>query len=420
VRIARGSDERLWLPRRSNCVAWLLRRTRRPFASRAVNVSFFLDDGSTPLRVTVIDQGSVRKIDPDADSYELDLRRPRYVIFAPPDGYWDVIVDTRELDGSALTIIFNSINSDGPIGWWHRCHGMESGPAADQQKIRIGIVDEALETQGALSCIRHVTNLGGAPWHASNNRPFDPKTDHGQAVTSLLASRVAAAAGFVGAGAEAQIFFAAAGEEDNARLSVSRIIASINHLVDQMGCDLVSVSAGDHTSPILPLKLEVDDAAERGALCFFAAGNHRVARYPALYDSCLAVAALGHSNSAPPGTLVDLHNRQYATPLTNGFYLWNIGAYGPEVEFCAPGVGVIWNRDGCAARGAVGTSYACPIGTGIAAAILAKDPQFLQMPRTRQRYDHALNILRAHCLPLGVADEGNLWKYGRLWIKTVK
>jgi Subtilase family len=179
---------------------------------------------------------------------------------------------------------------------------------------------------------------------------------------------------------------------------------------------LISISAGDWPDPVPDLETEVELAADRGTLCFFAAGNRRSVLYPARYPACLAVAALGQAGNAPAGTTVEYMDLHVSEWLAHPLYLWGLSARGAEVEFCAPGVGVIWNDCGMAARASVGSSYACPIAVGVAGRILSGDVTFMNVPRDRRRYTHGVQVLASSCRATGSSNERNYWKYGRLHV----
>jgi len=109
-------------------------------------------------------------------------------LISEESGYWGV----HEMDlSNDRDVIFLSLPTDGPLGWWHEVHGVSHDPCLSRGGgIRVGIIDEALAPQGPESCIRHVENLGLYPAIRRNPpRGYSPLVDHGHAVTSLLASR---------------------------------------------------------------------------------------------------------------------------------------------------------------------------------------------------------------------------------------
>jgi subtilisin len=233
---------------------------------------------------------------------------------------------------------------------------------------------------------------------------------------SILASRASGPHGYAGIVPTAEVYFAAAGDETTATLDEGRLVASIQLLVQKYRCDIISISAGDWPRAVPAIETEIEVAADQGTLCFFAAGNQRKVLFPASYPASLAVAALGCTGHAPPDTSVYVNDTFLSELLAPPVYLWKRSARGPQIAFCAPGVGILWNEGGVAARAAIGTSYACPIAAGVAARLIAVDVKFLHAPRDRRRYDYAVQALAGHCRPLGPASERKFWKYGRLLI----
>jgi hypothetical protein len=122
---------------------------------------------------------------------------------------------------------------------------------------------------------------------------------------------------------------------------------------------------------------------------------------------------LGHMGIAPPGTNVALADLAQAEPLAEPFYLWGGSARGSEIEFCAPGVGVVWSMYRAAAKPAIGTSYACPIAAAVAARILAMNDEYRREPRGSRRATIGLDALIAACRHFGGPNEHAYWKYGR-------
>lgn len=328
-------------------------------------------------------------------------------------GCWIATVNGTQFTNRTLTVDFFALPRTGPLGWWHSLHRV--GNVAHEPKIRIGVVDEALAKQSTTSCIAHVSNDGGAAWGGGNaQRAFQPMTDHGQAVCSLLTSRARTSDGFAGIVPGAKVFFAAAGSDSSSKLSMRRLRDALDYLATARGCDIITVSAGDHEGPLAGIEAIVEALADRGVLCFFAAGNSRVPYYPAKYQSCLAVAALGRHGIAPRGTVMDFRSSAESEALANNSadYLWAQSARGPEVDFCAAGVGVIWNRLGKGEREAAGTSFASPVAAGVAAVILSKDATFLDSPRDRSRYNLALRLLQSSSTQVTDTQGKVLWKYG--------
>ena len=279
-------------------------------------------------------------------------------------------------------------------------------------------MDEGLPIQGSNSCIAHIVNDGGlAVWkNRAEPRALNPKSDHGEKVCALIGSHAASKHGYAGIAPQAEIYFVAAGSDAGPTLDTMRVMSCIEYLSRQRECDLISVSAGDVGHPLPALRNVLKSVARRGTLCFFAAGNRGTPLFPAQYDDCMAVAAVGMSGTAPAGTQIEWIHRKESRPVSPTMHVWQGSARGYSIEFCAPGVGVIWSRQGAAASAEFGTSFACPIAVGVAAILLSNDALYMQTRRKLTRYDRAIELLTSASSydPLGAPRHHNYWRYGLL------
>jgi subtilisin len=108
---------------------------------------------------------------------------------------------------------------------------------------------------------------------------------------------------------------------------------------------VLSMSLGGGTAPAA-LGAMCDTAFQKGLLLVAAAGNTGAAPvgFPARYGSVIAVSAIDNANAIAP-----------------------FSSRGPEVELCAPGVGVLSTIPGGGYGSKNGTSMACPHVSGAAA-----------------------------------------------------
>ena len=361
--------------------------------------------GSTPPYVAVFIEGRTEPKYVTGEWIAPDDIPGTHVTFGTVDGFWEVVVPVDEVLGNqVLTVRFPRLPT-GPFGWWHQMLGIKARSAKRGREMCIGVIDEGLPHQKEDSCIKDVKNDGAVAWSsAADPRAYDPKSDHGEKVCALIASRTKGVLGFDGIAPEAEVFFASAYSpySDEPKLWGQNVGDCILYLAEQRRCDVISVSAGDLEEESPWIDTAVQFAADLGTVCFFAAGNSSQPKYPALQPDCHAVAAVGKSGEAPDSSRIQRIEEEDTVPLSvSGFYVWKYSARGPNIEFCAPGVGVIFNRRGQSAAAVVGTSFACPLAAGIAALILEKDNEYMEMERDRKRYDRAMMVLRGAARSLG-------------------
>ena len=374
-----------------------------------------------PFHLTILQRGGGRpthasvpeRVIPIPDQ-SLPLRFLRVV----PDqrGYWSFGALDVERD---VDVQLSRLPS-GPHGWWHHLHKATQHGLDRGRGIRVGIVDEALAVQSKTSCISHVENAGLLPATGRQSlRAFRPEVDHGHAVTSLLASRCISSTGYQGMAPGAEVIFASAAADDSKRLRSGRVSRAIHHLVYDRECDIISISAGESRHSIPEIEAALMDAWDRGSLCFLASGNTAEGEilYPARYPDALSVAALGMRGFAPRLTAERvLDDESSRHEVLSGFYQWYNSTVIGQADFIAAGSNVIWSLDHQAAGALNGTSFACPIAAGVAAAILAQDGTYATLPRTAARAQYARNLLARRSLPaapqLGAQAIGAGVRYG--------
>ena len=328
------------------------------------------------------------------------------VLFVPDGGYWQLaFVDP----GASVSGIIPKL-PQGPLGWWHQFHGIESNAASRGHGIKIGVIDEALslQTDGPLA---HIDNRGGQAWDAMDDRPFQSKgSGHAEMVCSVLTANPDGSGAYQGMVPGASVCFCAAGADESDRLNSARVAESINHLAGVKGCDIITFSAGDAELATPEIESALEDATDLGTLCFAAAGNQGSAvKFPAKYEDCLTVGALGRSGFAPEGT-EDALEAERSTVKFGTEFLWPSSARGAGVKFLAAGASIIYTDPLGRSFSISGTSFAAPVVAGTAAIILAKDEQFQSLKRDRKRVEYALGKLRSmsvNAFP-GIANIGIL------------
>jgi len=111
---------------------------------------------------------------------------------------------------------------------------------------------------------------------------------------------------------------------------------------------------------------------------------------------------LGKIGSFPTDAIEVAEVSQERSPLNKDVFLARFSNQGREIDVCAPGVGVVstWVGGGFAVEN--GTSMACPIVTGIGAALLAQERALLSMDRGVTRSLGIVQLIQGACETIGL------------------
>ena len=121
--------------------------------------------------------------------------------------------------------------------------------------------------------------------------------------------------------------------------------------------------------------------------------------FPAAFDRCLAVSAMGRKKTFPAKSAI---GADVAKPSGTDAadFMASFSNIGEDTDLTGPGVGVISTVPG--GYGIMsGTSMACPAATGALARLLAADQQVLRLPRTEARSNAIIELMNSHVSSLG-------------------
>ena len=173
----------------------------------------------------------------------------------------------------------------------------------------------------------------------------------------------------------------------------------------KQGIDVVNMSLGGG-EPSKIIEDRIVRAKQMGMACIIAAGNSSgPVQFPASTPHCLAVAAMGKWGEFPEDSY---HSQQALDGFQgrDGYFPAKFSCFGPEIDVCAPGVGIVSSlpADGFGAWD--GTSMATPHVTGLAALVLAHHPDFKGgfQNRDARRVERLFQILKETATPLQFGD----------------
>ncbi len=281
-----------------------------------------------------------------------------------------------------------------------------TAPAGDGQGVKVGVVDTGIDADHPdLEVAGGVNTVSGE----SDGLYGDNGIGHGTHVAGIVAARGSAPTGVRGLSPAAELYSLRVYGDGSRTASGFAIMKALIRAQD-LGCDLVNLSLEAPVDDIV-VQEAIADAADNGIVTIGAAGNdgREPVASPARYGS--AVTALGRRGTFPAGSLEE---SQIATPSGThpDDFLAGFSNSGPEVDFTAPGVGVISTVPGGGHAPDQGTSMAAAAATGMAARLLSANPRILAMRRDRRRTTAILDLLTkgAQSMGLGFDFEG----YGML------
>ena len=260
--------------------------------------------------------------------------------------------------------------------------------------VKVGVIDTGAGPHPDLTIAG-----GGCTVTGDNPTDFSDVDEHGSHVSGIVGARGNPPTGVRGAAPNADLYAYRVFGRDNPGASNFAIIKAIEQAVAD-GCDMVNMSLGGG-----PVDDGTEDAIsfahDHGMVCFVATGNdgRQPVSFPASFSLSLAVGAMGRRGTFPPNT-TDAPNIQAPFGTDKKNFVAAFSNIGPNVDFIAPGVGIVSSVPGGYAP-LSGTSMACPMATGVAARLLSAQPDILAMPRDANRSEAIVRMLADHVRLMG-------------------
>ena len=270
--------------------------------------------------------------------------------------------------------------------------------------VSVGVVDTGIAAHPDLT-------IAGGENTVVGEKPSDYGDNgegHGTHVAGIIAAHGTPPKGIRGMAPEVKLFSFRVFGQGKPGASNYAIAKGIDAAV-QNQCDLVNMSLGGGAADEAT-QAALADAHSAGTVVIVAAGNgsRQPVSFPASDPLSIAISALGRKGTYPPGS-VEFGDVMppFATSDPN-YYIASFSNIGPEIDLTGPGDGIISTFPGGYAV-MDGTSMATPAVTGVAARLLATQPNLLQMPRNASRSDAIAQFLlqSAKKLGLGLNFEGH-------------
>lgn len=331
--------------------------------------------------------------------------KPVAALATPYSGFWPAII-SPVANGAVLTL--RPLPEVSTNSWWRDLVGAPT--AASPGGVRIGIADTGVGPHPYLVGVE----LGGAFVDGAHDPTPEATRDvsgHGTHVAGILGSTGGPGNpwGPVGIALGCPLVVVRVFASAEASANQADVANAIDYLSREQRCDLVNLSLGSNQ----PSEIEHDairDAAQRGTLCLCAAGNFGDAiQYPAAFEECVAVSALGLDGWAPVGTLEasmkpTTADRQGA----DGLFLATFSCFGTLLDACAPGTGIVslvpaTPQDPAPVMVMDGTSMATPVACAALAEAIARGQPGLPPDATRTAAYRSM--LESICRTVGLAEE---------------
>src|SRR6185436_3272755 len=121
-------------------------------------------------------------------------------------------------------------------------------------------------------------------------------------------------------------------------------------------------------------------------------------RFPANLQDVIGVSAIGKTGIYPSDSI---HADAESSIKRGDYFFASFSNFGPDIDFCAPGVAITSTVPAADYAPWDGTSMACPHVAGVAALALNISPKLKAKPRNAARLPIFIDVLRDSALDLG-------------------
>jgi subtilisin family serine protease len=336
----------------------------------------------------------------------------RGLLVQPASGYWNMLlrspqIATQSINSVRVRPLSSTIpglaNSD-VLGWGQKAMGLNRLPAQFRgQNIRIAIIDS-----GADANHPDLSRIGRGFDYPRNNAATwrNDVIGHGSHCAGIICGATDNNFGIRGFAPDAEVHILRVLPEGRTDDLVKALQYCMENDIDVVNLSLGGVGDPESVAAMQPIvEPFLARAKSMGVACIVAAGNSSgPVLYPALSPNVLAVSAVGMLGEFPGDSY---HAALPLSPVqSDGIFFPRFSCFGPEVALAAPGVAIVSSVPGNAFVAWDGTSMAAPHVTGLAALVLAHNPDFqtLYAARNAARVNHLFDTLRQTARPLSLGD----------------
>jgi subtilisin family serine protease len=326
----------------------------------------------------------------------------------PKSEYWSTYVQRPRLsEGEEHLVKLLPLSAQFPgfpetemLGWGAKAMQVDALPPTYQgQGVKVAIVDSGVAGGHIdLGQVRRGFDLTAEP---PNPETWDTDVlGHGSHCSGVIAA-ARNERGVIGIVPEAEVNMYKIFPGGRA----SSLIEALQHCIDDQ-VDVINLSLGsEEHSELVDQKIAM--AKEMGIACVVAAGNSGgPVQFPARSADVCAVAAIGKQGEYPASAYQATEAWPDGKVSPEGYFSAKFTCFGPEVDVCAPGVGIVSSVPGDNWTAMDGTSMATPHVTGLAALILAHHEDFKSRYSARNgaRVDRLFEIIKASAEALDLGD----------------
>lgn len=307
------------------------------------------------------------------------------VIVVPSGRQWSKVLDNIPVGSFSVDVLPVPVNG---FDWGHVSCDAASRGSHLGKSVKIAVIDSGIGPHPSIKVAGGKSWVGGT-WADGPER-------HGTHCAGVIAA-VAGAGGTWGYAPEIELYsLRTFGGKDGGGYAYD-IGNAVQWAIDE-GCDIISMSFV-HDETVGFLRQKIEKALGEGVLCVAAAGNEGGAvRFPASLEDVIGVSAIGKTGIYPSDSI----HADAESSITRGDYFFaSFSNFGPDIDFCAPGVAITSTVPAGDYAPWDGTSMACPHVAGIAALALNISPILKAQPRNAARLPIFIDVLRKSTLDLG-------------------